>query len=164
MYPIYNGMLMGNPVTLCTDGYSTNGSACTSYANSTCPGGLTDIPTHTNTFAVKSGSCASNYKTFSAEELCTYTPTGSYCVNPCGAGSLYTSVNTCATPCASGATTFNTSTGLAVPLWTTAQTIPALNVGLGEDVCYVNLVPGAAGVGEHAVMVQYGGNTYHTAE
>ena len=60
----------------------------------------------------------------------------------CDAGVPYTGVGTCAAYCTHGATVLRTSTGLRIPLYDARQTTPALNVELGADVCYGNLVPG----------------------
>ena len=164
-YAIHTGTLMGNAVTLCDGGYSTNGSSCTAYSTGTCPGNLKNVPMHTNTILAKTGaSCTSGYRNFTAEEECKYTPTQSFCVNVCDSGSLYTSLGSCAPICTSGATTLRTSTGVVLPMWGTAQTTPAVNIGLGEDVCYVNLVPGAVANDTHTIMIQYDNNLYHAVE
>ena len=63
----------------------------------------------------------------------------------------------CTKTCAAGVTEFHAG-DLMFRLWGECAS-PALRVGIGGDVCCVNLESGTA---TGAVHVQYGGNTYHT--
>ena len=70
-----------------------------------------------------------------------------------------TSVDACRPLCAAGATQFHAG-DLSFNLWPNNECAsPALRVGIGGDVCCVNLESGTT---TGAVHVQYGGNTYHT--
>ena len=70
-----------------------------------------------------------------------------------------TSADDCEPLCGAGATEFHAG-DLVFNMWPQGTcTTPALQIGIGEDVCCVNLAPGAA---TGAVNIQYEGKTYHT--
>ncbi len=54
-----------------------------------------------------------------------------------------------------------TSTGLSVPLYATKNTTPSINIGIGGNVCYANLILGRA---TNAINVEYNGQIYHTEQ
>ncbi len=70
-----------------------------------------------------------------------------------------TSSNTCKQLCTAGATMLRTNTGINVPLFASKNTTPSINIRIGNNICYVDLISGTA----HGVIkVQYNGQTYHT--
>ncbi len=54
-----------------------------------------------------------------------------------------------------------TSTGLSVPLYATKNTTPSISIGIGESVCYADLIPGRA---SGAINIEYNGQIYHTEQ
>ena len=164
MYPIYTGTVVsGAEIKICDNGYTTDRSSCTTYSQSQCPNNYLDINVNENTFATQTNNtCASGYHSFSAEDTCHWTNSSSYCLNVCGNGSFMTSNDTCAALCGAGITTLRTSTGLILPVWATKQMTPSLNIGLGNDVCYVSLAPG--NTNDSALMFDVNGTVYHTVE
>lgn len=161
-YLIYNGILVGAEITLCSNGYSTNGSSCTTYSNGYCPNDYYDLNNGETTFkALNAGSCGSGYKTYNAESACGYSLSGSTCVDLCVNGLMTTDVGTCASLCSLGATTLRSSTGLIIPMWSEKQTTPSVNIGINDGVCYINLVPGTTSAS--AIMFEYDNNRYHTS-
>lgn len=169
MYPMYLGMLVGDPVTLCTNGYSANGSTCTTYSNGYCPNDYYDLNNGDATFAgftdFVGGVCGPGYHVYTAESGCGYSLSGTTCVDLCTNGLMTTDIGTCASLCDLGVTTLRTSTGLIIPMWSTKQITPSVNIGINdgenESVCYVNLVPGATN--ESAIMFKFDDKLYHTS-
>ena len=165
-YPIFSGTLITgklSTVTLCDNGYTTDRSDCVTYTQNDCPDNYQDLNVGETTFAAQTNnSCASGYRSFVAEDTCRWKNDASYCVHICGAGQYMTSLEQCSELCGAGVTTLRTSTGLVLPVWATKQITPSLNIGLGEDVCYVNLVPG--NTNDHALMFNINGTVYHSVE
>ena len=156
----YRGMVSGSETLLCSNGYSSNNSTCTNYASGYCWTGYYDMNLGATTFSEQTnGACASNTHSFTAT-ACGYAPTTETCLDVCGDGQMYTGVGTCASLCEMGVTTFRTSTGLVIPMWSTKQITPSINIGINNSVCYVNLEPGTTSVS--AVMIQYDDTIYHT--
>jgi len=155
----YHGIIAGDSVSLCNGGYSTNGSACTNYSVGNCPNDYHNISFDDTSVVTKSGSCGTGYNVYAAEETCGFAPESSSCVNICGSGQLSTALGTCASLCSLGATTLRTSTGLIIPMWSTKQATPSINIGFGGGTCYVNL---ATGDSSDAIMIQDSGVIYHT--
>ena len=159
----YHGLLVGSTVdNLCTNGYSADGSTCTTYTAGYCPNGYYSLSNNPSTFTDYTTSCASNYSQYSAESFCKYTTTTSYCLDVCGNGQYTTEFGTCASLCTAGATTLRTSNGILLPIWSSSQRTPSLNIGIGNDVCYVNLDTGTAS--ETTLMFDVGGTTYHAVQ
>ena len=153
---------MGAEVTLCDNGFRVNNSSCSTYAAGECPENYQDLALNTNTIStLTNGSCATNYQTFILNQQCDANTTDAICGILCSGGLNYTDVGTCAELCGGGYTMLKTGTGLSFPLYATKQITPSINVQVGEDVCYVNLVPGR---GSNAINVQYNNQTYHTVK
>jgi len=158
----YRGLVSGAEVNLCTNGYSTNNSSCTTYGSGYCWNGYYDMNLGSTTFnAPTSGACASNAHTYTID-ACGYAPTAETCLDVCGDGQMYTDVGTCASLCSLGVTTLRTSTGLIIPMWETKQISPSINIGVNQGVCYVNLQSGTTS--DHAIMIRYNDTTYHTTK
>lgn len=158
IYLIYNGVLVGSEITLCDNGYSTDSTTCSNYTSGYCPTGYFNLDTDDGFMTMQSsGSCASNYGSYNGTETCGYNPSMTTCLDLCENGLMTTEVGTCASMCTAGGTTLRTSTGIVLPLWSTAQSTPSINIGLSNGVCYVNLEPGTGS----GINIQYGGNTYH---
>jgi len=64
----------------------------------------------------------------------------------------------CLPLCAGGLTSMNSSLGTSSPLFAARNTTPSINVRVGDDICYVDLISGE-GAG---LNVKYNGATYHT--
>lgn len=168
-YVIYNGLIVGSEITLCTNGYSADGSTCTTYSNGYCPNDYYDLNNGDATFAgftdFVGGVCGTGYHAYTAESGCGYSLSGTTCVDLCTNGSMTTDIGTCASLCDLGVTTLRTSTGLIIPMWSTKQITPSVNIGINdgenESVCYVNLVPGATN--ESAIMFKFDDKLYHTS-
>ena len=137
---MYHGAVVGSEIALCTNGYSPDGSTCTTYGTTNCPSDYYNVNVGATSFAENNGSCASGYKQYEADASCGFEPEGKTCVNFCGDGELVTGVGGCSALCSAGSTTLRTSTGLKYPLWATKQTTPSLNLKFPNGGrCYVNL-------------------------
>lgn len=78
-YGIYNGMLVGNEVTLCTNGRMVNGT-CTAYSTGDCISNYYDTGIDTNTFAESSNdACSSPYSIYADATRCDHNA-GDTCV------------------------------------------------------------------------------------
>ena len=160
---VYHGAVVGDEITLCNNGYSADGSSCTTYASSGCPSDFYNINTGAAAFAENNGSCASGYHQYIAENSCGFEPEGSTCINFCSGNELMTGAGGCSALCGEGATVFRVSTGLRYPLWATKQTTPSLNIGFANgNRCYVNLVSGHADV--TAIHVAWDEYLYHATK
>lgn len=154
---------------LCPAGqYRANGT-CTTYSAGTCPENMVNTTTNSATWAtMTNGACPSNYvaETISAIEFAcdTYesqiTSETPACLLMCSNGNVFTEVNSCAALC-QGYHKLKTSTGLEFPVYATKQTTPSINLGIGNSVCYVNLVPGRT---TGAIHIKYNETTYHTVK
>lgn len=142
--PIYNGVLVSFGATLCGAGQQMQSGACADIVRGECPENFHDITVNDETLLPRTGGvCAKNYGEYFLVANCADgAQSGGMCAMLCDAGVPYTGVGTCAAYCTHGATVLRTSTGLRIPLYDARQTTPALNVELGADVCYGNLVPG----------------------
>ena len=163
-FEILNSYTLGPAPVVCTNGYSSNRTSCTAYTRGNCPTNYKNLNVDTATFATQTnGACPSADYVLNADmDGCRLDTNGSTCVDFCAGSGQLTGVGTCASLCTAGATTLRTSTGLILPLWSTKQITPSLNVKIGNDVCYVNLVPGQTN--ESAIMLDVGGTAYHTLE
>jgi len=110
-----------------------------------------------------------NYVSGTTCPACTNKPDNSYytgtassnaCPWECNDGYNLTSDNQCGQFCDSGITHIHLSTGLKVPLYTSARTAPAINVLWNDTICYGSL---AAGAGS-GLNVKYNGTTYHAID
>ena len=162
VYPIYNGFIMGSEVTLCNNGFLVNNGSCSTYAAGECPEDYEDLSLNANTMAtLTNGSCASGYQTYILNQQCDENTTDAICGILCSSGLSYTDIGTCAQICQAGHTTLRTGTGLIYPMYATKQITPSINLGIGNSVCYVNLVPGSA---EGALHIKYNNQTYHAVQ
>ena len=156
-------------IRLCPSGQYLNNGTCTSYSNGRCPEGMKNTTLRASSFAIKTGdTCPSNYiqETISnIEYVCdTYEnhidSNTQACVMMCNTGNVFTELNTCASLCA-GRHKLMTSTGLEIPMYSTKQITPSINIKMGENICYVNLL---SGISNNAINVSYDGETYHTVK
>ncbi len=81
------------------------------------------------------------------------------CPWECEANHALTAANTCNTLCPAGATSLRTDTGINVPLFSSRNTTPSINIKINENICYADLIPGTS---TGAINVEYNGQTYHT--
>ncbi len=81
------------------------------------------------------------------------------CPWECDGGYGKTFENTCNTLCPFGATSLRTDTGVNVPLFSSRNTTPAINVKINNNICYADLVPGTS---TGAINIEYNGQMYHT--
>ncbi len=164
----YHGAVMGDEINLCDGGYSTDNKTCTQYATGDeCPANYYDVVTNGATFAARdNGACPSGYRQYVAMESCGYNPSELTCVSLCSDGKLTTGVGTCADLCPLGITVLRSSNGVVVPLWSSSQTTPALNVGYNDGVCYGNLTTETAtdATTHREIYVDYHGTTMHTTK
>ena len=164
MYPIYNGFTAGTAATLCGSNAYRSGSSCVALTGVGCPTDYKKLPIASTVLSPMpgAGTCGTGKHSYSFNQNCDENPDDDSCVLVCEDGLNYTGVGTCAALCEYGATELRTSTGLSVPLYATKETTPALNVGLGGGVCYINLVPG--NTSGSALMLRNGQTLYHTVE
>ena len=154
---------------LCPAGqYMANGT-CTSYGAGTCPENMRNTTLNTATWAtMTNGACPSNYvaETISAIEfacdsydsqITSETPA---CLLMCTNGNIFTEVGSCASLCV-GHHKLKTGNGLEFPMYATKQITPSINIGIGNNTCYVNLVPGRT---TGAIHVIYNDTIYHTVK
>jgi len=164
----YHGAVMGDEINLCDGGYSTDNKTCTQYATGDeCPANYYDVVTNGASFAaLDNGACPTGYRQYVAMESCGYNPSELTCVSLCSDGKLTTGVGTCADLCPLGITVLRSSNGVVVPLWSSSQTTPALNVGYNDGVCYGNLTTETAtdATTHREIYVDYNGTTMHTTK
>lgn len=154
---------------LCPAGqYRANG-ICTTYSAGTCPENMVNTTTNTATWATMTNSvCPSNYteETINAIEfacdmydsqITSETPA---CLLMCTNGNVFTEVNSCA-PLCSEYHKLKTSTGLEIPVYASKQTTPSLNFQIGNNRCYINMVPGKK---TGAINVEYNDTIYHSVK
>ncbi len=73
-----------------------------------------------------------------------------------------TAANTCSTLCTSGYTHIKTSNGISIPLFSTRNTTPSINIQTSPDTtCYADLISGTT---TNEIHVEYDGKTYHTVK
>ena len=162
LYGIYNGFTYGSTSTLCADGYLANGSTCTAYAQGDCPNNYKNLALNNSTFTtLTDGACASGYKKYTINQQCNTNTTDTMCAILCSGDMEYTDIGTCADLCPGDHHTLRTSTGLILPMYAEKQITPSINIQMGENVCYVNLLSGAS---NDAINVSYDGATYHTVK
>jgi len=160
---VYHGAVVGDEITLCNNGYSSNNTTCTAYGSTNCPSGFYNIDTGSTSFTENNGSCASGYSQYIAEAKCGFEPDGSTCVNFCSNNELMTGTGGCSTLCGEGATVLRTSTGLRYPLWATKQTSPSLNVGFANgNRCYMNLT--SEPTDSQSIWLQWENNKLHATK
>ena len=158
--PIYNGFVTGAEVTLCSNGYLSNNGSCVTYSAGDCPTDYVDLALNADTMTTLSnGVCPTNYSKYTINQQCDANTDDAVCAILCANGLNYTDIGTCAEFCPGPHHTLKTSTGLAIPIYATKQITPSINIQLGENVCYVNMVPGRA---SNAINVQYDNQIYHT--
>ena len=159
MYAIYDASLIGNEITLCSGGYLSNGE-CVSYTRGDCPENYVDLSLpDNNVFArLNNATCSGVYKKFNIQECKEY-PTDTMCGILCSNNLEYTELGTCAALCPGEHHTLKTSTGLSFPLYATKQITPSINIQMGENVCYVNLLSGES---TNAINIEYNNKIYHT--
>lgn len=76
---LYSALLVGNEVTLCTNGYASDGS-CVSYLTGDCPTGYYDMATSSTTFISPNNYvCSSGYVAYGNTTHCDHNP-GVTCV------------------------------------------------------------------------------------
>ena len=161
--------LVDSSTVLCPPGqYMANG-VCTAYKAGTCPENMLDTTTNSSTWSPMSGGvCPSGYieqTIATVESACdTYdnniTDETPACLLMCTNGNIYTELNSCAALC-NGQNTLKTSTGLVFPMYATKQITPSLNVKVGNNVCYVNLVTGGQ---SDSINIKYKDIVYHTVK
>ena len=162
LVPIYNGFLLGSKVTLCSNGFLVNNSSCSTYSAGDCPQDYQDLSLDTNTLTtLTNGSCGTGYTRFAINQQCNANTNDAICGILCSDNLEYTDIGTCAELCSGEYTTLRTSTGLIFPMYATKQITPSINIGIGNNVCYVNLVPGQA---DNAINIRYDNQTYHTVK
>ena len=162
-FELLNSYTLGPTPVVCTNGYSANRTSCTTYAQGNCPTNYRNLNVDTATFATQlNGACPSDYSVTSVTDGCRVDSNGATCVEFCTSGTRLTGVGTCASLCSAGATTLRTSTGLILPLWSSKQITPSLNVQIGNNVCYVNLLPGQTS--DPGIKLDVNGTLYHTID
>ena len=156
---VYDASLIGDEITLCSGGYLSNG-ACVSYTRGDCPENYVDLSLPDNNIfsRLNNATCSGVYKKFNIQE-CKESPTDTMCGILCSNNLEYTELGTCAALCPGEYHTLNTSTGLSFPLYATKQITPSINIQMGENVCYVNLLSGES---TNAINIEYNNKIYHT--
>ena len=155
---------------LCPPGqYPANGT-CTAYSAGTCPDGMLNTTassgTSTTWTTMTNGACPTNYteqEITAIEFACDsyisrVTSETPACLLMCNNGLIFTEVNSCAALC-NEHNKLKTSTGLEFPMYSSKQITPSINVKVGKNVCYVNLVPGSE---SDAIQIKYDEQIYHT--
>ncbi len=152
---------------LCLPGqYPANGT-CTAYSAGTCPENMLNTTTNSSTWTtMTNGACPTNYteqEITAIEFACDsyisrVTSETPACLLMCNNGLIFTEVNSCAALC-NEHNKLKTSTGLEFPMYASKQITPSLNIKVGKNVCYVNLVPGSE---TDAIQIKYDEQIYHT--
>ena len=155
---------------LCPPGqYPANGT-CTAYSAGTCPDGMLNTTassaTSTTWTTMTNGACPTNYteqEITAIEFACDsyisrVTSETPACLLMCNNGLIFTEVNSCAALC-SEHNKLKTSTGLKFPMYASKQITPSLNIKVGKNVCYVNLVPGSE---TDAIQIKYDEQISHS--
>ena len=163
---IYNGFIIGTAVALCGADEHVVDGVCTAYFRDDCPAGWVNITDYDTTFMPMSlGVCASGYTKRSFSQQCNKLKNDDACMAVCGGDLFWSDIGVCDTLCMFGGTSFNIKKTnadiLSFPIYSTHQITPSIAFGIGDGVCYVNLMPGA---GNDAVNLQYNNTTYHTVK
>ena len=162
VYGIFGGFIMGSEVTLCNNGFLVNNGSCSTYTTGECPENYQDLALNDNTMTkLTNGSCASGYQTFTINQQCDENTNDAICAILCSNGLNYTDVGTCAELCPGEHHILRAGTDLSYPMYATKQITPSINLGIGNSVCYVNLVPGRV---EGALHIKYNNQTYHAVK
>ena len=148
-----NGFTAGSGITLNT----------ITHTQGDCPNEYYDLAVNDNTFFKlnQSGTCTNGVSYTSEQCRASMPDAPGICAILCSNGLEYTDVGTCAELCPGEHHTLKTSTGLSFPLYATKQVTPSINIQMGENVCYVNLINGRA---SNAINVQYNNKIYHTVK
>ena len=156
---VFNGLILDNAPTVCASGHYVDG-VCTPYASTGCITGYVDAGVDGIIAAVDAnGACPSGYGALWAYQSCTAGTTDSICTTLCNGDLLKTDAGYCVATCGSGLSKLHVGDTLTFTLYGTKTTTPAINLGNGNGVCYVNLAPGRA---SGAINVQYNNTIYHT--
>ena len=155
---------------LCPPGQFPANGTCTAYSAGTCPDGMLNTTassaTSTTWATMTNGACPTNYteqEITAIEFACDsyvsrVTSETPACLLMCNNGLIFTEVNSCAALC-SEHNKLKTSTGLEFPMYSSKQITPSINIKVGKNVCYVNLVPGSE---SDAIQIKYDEQIYHT--
>lgn len=140
-----------------------SGNTCVPLMRGGCPANFHVAGVdETTIIPYQNNACAAGYAPHWLTTNCADSASGTgLCAVLCGAGLRYTGVGTCANTCNAGVSMLKTSTGLGWTLYSAAQTTPAINIRVGEDVCYVNLVPG---VSSGTINVKLNDKSYHVVD
>lgn len=136
----------------CAVGYYPTANGCTAYPTDNCPNNYyAVIPNAAYVRAGENDTCKTNYSASADTDICL----------------RYMAPNiadTCTPqlPCAGGANSLRTSTGVNLPIYGESMTTPSIHVGFsGGTVCHANMVPGAA---NNTINIRYNNETYHGVE
>ncbi|MDE6571492.1 MAG: hypothetical protein K2L95_04750 [Alphaproteobacteria bacterium] len=80
------------------------------------------------------------------------------CPWECNTGYGRTDENTCQPLCTAGMTQLHVGNSIALNIYQTAQTTPALHIGHGAAICHINLAPGRA---SDTLNLMINGASYH---
>ena len=165
-FEILNSYTMGPTRKLCTNGHTSNsnGTTCSAYPATNCPSNYRNMNGDAGTFAMQSdGACPDNTYALNTDfDACKSGANPAACIDFCNGSGWLTGLGTCASLCGAGVTTMRASNGLILPLWATKQITPSLNFKIGNNVCYVNVVPGQTN--GHGLVLNDNGIQYHTLE
>ncbi len=123
-----------NSLATCEEGeyYDTVTAQCvTCPANSYCPGGVQKNYYDGAVVEINAVSCpvgATSPEGSSSPDAC-----------QCDDGFVLNALGACSPLCDAGMTMLRTSAGLVAPIFATKNTVPAMVVKNGENVCYVDL-------------------------
>jgi len=158
----YNGVLVNFGAKLCGPGMRMMDDTCVALSRGECPSNYYDISVDDTTLEkTNMGKCENGYTSYAFSNNCASGAGGDICAVLCDAGLNYTGLGTCATACEHGATMIKTSVGLRVPLYSTPQSSPSINIGLADGVCYGNLMPGTS---PGAINIKHENTTYHSTD
>lgn len=136
----------------CAVGYYPTANGCVAYPVDNCPDNYYAVlPNAAYVRAGSDGTCGTNYSASADTDICL----------------RYMAPNipdmcTPQLPCAGGANSLRTSTGVNLPVYGESVTTPSINIGfVNGTVCHVNMLPGAA---NNTVNIKYNNETYHGVE
>ncbi len=174
IYKITNDYVkpMVTDAILCPDGQYMVSGTCKSYGKGNCPDGLYNAIVSSDVIVAPSeDTCPNGYENYEIiDTVCdsygfAVTDDIKTCVIMCDGG-VYTELGTCGSLCGHGAQSFNIKNGTGetykYPIYSEKQIAPSLNVGFGENVCYVNLLPGT-GRGTLNIRTE-DGKSYHVVK
>ena len=153
--------------TKCGFGYHPTANGCVANDSTGCPAGYVGAYMEAFDRYNANSECETGFELYDPNaEMChTYLggDTADVCTPLCEYGYDHTGADTCAHKCtATNMSTIRVKTASGTPyiwqLWADKTTTPSINIRVGDNTCYMNLVPENQ---SGTINIKYGNNAYH---